>query len=377
MTDPGFRVENVHRAAPFRTRTAFAGYQAFGEGNWAVLVEPQTAEGLRDAAYEAYPKETGGLLCGRTLRDHDGQYVLVSGFVQAGPGAGRSAAFEISPQQTAELREEAHRAYPTGDVVGWWHSHPAHSSYSQTDLGTQAIFTQPDSVGLLVFARGEPWAMAYMGPEARKLGYSTVMRVTGPTRAAGNGPVVADPPADQSVLSFPDPPAPGHRTWTPPDRSQRLLRLVIFTESALILVLILVGAMAITVFGLPSRISSLQQASGQISSGEQQVAGQIGSMHRQLSKEIKGAATGLPAPPSVSFGCAAVLTQNGQYSGSFSCDATPSVSTGKILWYLDGRPAGTGGAVKLKVPLTTGAHRVQAILEASGGRYESPAQQLP
>lgn len=375
--DPGFRVESVHQAAPFRARTTFTGYQAFGEGSRAVLVEPQTAGSLRDAAHKAYPKETGGLLCGRTLRDHGGQYVLVSGFVQAGPGAGRSAAFEISPQQTEELRQEAHRASPTADVVGWWHSHPAVSSYSQTDLGTQAIFSQPDSVGLLVFARGDPWAMAYMGPQATELGYSTEVRATArPAHAQENGQVEAESPADRPVMRIPDPPVPRRRTWTPADRPQRLLRLVIFTEAALIMALLVIILVAIVVSGLPSQISSLQrQVTGQVNSGEKQVTSQVGSMQQQLSDQINGAAR--LSGPSVSFACAPMLAKNGQFSNYFTCTATPSVSAGEVLWYLDGKEAGHGNAFQVKAPLTTGVHRVQAILKTSGGQYPAPVQQLP
>src|SRR5260370_34933674 len=114
-----------------------------------VVVEPRTAQAVRAAAHRALPKETGGLLSGRTLRDGEGQYVLVSGFVQAGPSAGRSAAFEMSPQETERLKVESYLAYPTADMVGWWHSHTIPSSYSTTDLNTQTIFTQPETVGLL------------------------------------------------------------------------------------------------------------------------------------------------------------------------------------------------------------------------------------
>lgn len=378
MTDPGFRVDSIRQTDPFRARAAFGGYQVFHDGNRAVLVEPAAAAGLRDAAQKAHPKETGGLLSGRTLRDSDGQYVLVSGFVQAGPGAGRSAAFEISPQATARLREEAHRAYPTADVVGWWHSHLVPSSYSQTDLNTQAIFTQPDCVGLLVFARDEPWAVAYMGPESRRLGYPTGVRMPGPARPEENGQVAADPPPDQPVLSMPDPPTPKDGAWTSPSRSQGLVRLAVITEGVLILILILAIVVAVTVIGLSSQFNSAQrQVSRQVSSGERQLASQVTTARQELAREINNAAAASPAPASVSYGCVPALSPNGQYRGSFTCKATTSVSSGVVRWYLDGRYAGTGSALIVQAPLSPGTHHsVQPILQTSSGRYPAPVQQL-
>lgn len=381
MTDPGFRVDSVRQAAPYRARQAFGGYQAFNGGNRAVLVEPSTAEGLREAAAKAYPMETGGLLSGRSLRDNDGHYVLVSGFVQAGPKAGRSAAFEISPQATALLREEAHRAHPTADVVGWWHSHLVPSSYSQTDLNTQAIFTQPDSVGLLVFATSEPWAAAYAGPESSRLGFPSAVRgPDGPGRF-GNGQAPAESPADQRAAPSPDQPvlsAPGSPTrvmgaWTSPSRSQGLVRLAVITGGVLILILILAIVVTAISVGLPSQIRSSKQ---QVYSGEQQLANEVNSAQQQLSGEIKNAAA--PATPAfVSSACVPAMTPTGQYQGVLNCEAMPSVS-GTVVWYLDGTPVHTGNTASIKVSLHDGArHTVQAVLETASGKYSGLAQQIP
>ena len=192
---------------PFRQRVAFNGYQTFGDGDNAVLVEPATARSLRAAASKALPLETGGLLSGRTLRDAGGHYVLVIGFVEARPGSGRTATFKISPQETERLRGESSRADPTADVVGWWHSHPYPSSYSATDLASQSMWTQPHSVGLLVFADGEHWARVYMGPGATSLGYPIAARSPGPARPPGT---TGSPGLDQDERSGadaqPDPP---------------------------------------------------------------------------------------------------------------------------------------------------------------------------
>lgn len=364
MTEPGFRVESIRQAAPYRARSAFGGYHSFTDGNGAVLVEPLVARDMREAACRAYPKETGGLLSGRTLRDTFGDYVLVSGFVQAGPGAGRSAAFEISPGETALLREEAYRSDPTGDVVGWWHSHLRSSGYSQTDLNTQAIFTQPDSIGLLVAAQGEPWITAYMGPESRRLRHQGTMRAPGQAHPTGNGPATVSPRPDQVVLSSPGPPRakPVARS---PGRSRFVLRLAVITGGALLLILAIVAAF--TLFGL----------SAQIRSAQQQVSSQVSSAQQQLSGEIKHPASPPAAPASISYACVPALGSNGKYSGSVNCTATPSGSTGTVKWYLDGKLKGTGPTCVLPVPLGSGGqHTVQAVLQTPTGPVDGPPEHL-
>lgn len=373
MTEPGFRVDSIRHERPYRARSAFSGYHTFSDGHGAVLVAPPAAAGMREAAGRALPKETGGLLSGRTLRDSQGDYVLVSGFVRAGPGAGRSAAFEISPQETARLREEAYRCDPTGDVVGWWHSHPRPSGYSQTDLNTQAIFTQPDSVGLLVFAQGEPWLTAYMGPKARRLDYQAAMRAPGHAHPTGNGPAtVRRPQPDQVVLG-------GHRTAGPQPVSwpsgggRSVRRVVVITGCALLLILAV--AAAVTLFGLSGQISSeQQQVSSQVSAGQRQLASQVSAARQQLASEIKRAGGPPPAPAYVSYACVPTVGSNGKYSGSITCTATPSVA-GKIKWFLDSKHAGTGPTCVLPVPLGS-QHTVQAVLETSSGPVPGPTQHL-
>ena len=43
------------------------------------------------------------------------------------------------------------RAFPIADLVGWWHSHPGFGThFSSTDRETQATYSAPWSVGLVV-----------------------------------------------------------------------------------------------------------------------------------------------------------------------------------------------------------------------------------
>jgi hypothetical protein len=157
----------------------------FGGGDGAVLVEPGVARDLRRAAELQAPHETGGLLYGQVWRDGEGRYVLVDGFVQAGPDAGKTGEFSLSPMGTQLLRETAARSFPAADEIGWWHTHRVPSPYSDTDLAMQRAFQQPTSVGLLVFASGAPWATAYLGPDGRALGQPGMLPPpTVPGRAA-------------------------------------------------------------------------------------------------------------------------------------------------------------------------------------------------
>jgi proteasome lid subunit RPN8/RPN11 len=380
MTDPGFRVESIRQTDPFRSRAAFDGFQSFDNGKNAVLVEPVTARSLRAAASRARPDETGGLLSGRTLRDAGGDYVLVSGFVEARPGSGKAVAFEISPQETDRLREESSRANPTADVVGWWHSHRRPSSYSPTDLNTQSVWKQPRSVGLLVFAEGDEWARAYMGPEASDLGYSTAARphrgalarqsvaehrlstpsAPGAARPDGNGQAVADAQPDQSAWVIPDP--PGKPDWQPTPRQRGLLRLAAMIVFALVLILIVY--LVATVHGLSGQISSGQhQLSGQLNT--RQLAAQIRSGQRQLAKQIKSAIVTPPAPPSVSWSCVP------QSLDVLSCTAAPSTASGTILWKRNGAfLSKTGPSVTFTIP-PGHPSSIQAVLKAPSGTIYS------
>jgi proteasome lid subunit RPN8/RPN11 len=152
---------------PFRARNVHSGYVRFRADDLDVYVTPAVASRAREWARDALPRETGGLLAGRILRDDAGQYVVVTGIACAPEGAGGVGAFSLSPEETELLRRALSQHHPSADVIGWWHSHGAPSQYSSTDRSNQAIWTDPRHVGLLVFARGTPWAALYVGPQSR------------------------------------------------------------------------------------------------------------------------------------------------------------------------------------------------------------------
>jgi len=167
MGESDFEIIEHSFDVPFRTRNVNAGHIAFRAGDLDVYVMPDVASRARQWATDALPRETGGLLAGRILRDNAGQYVVVTGVACAPADAGGMGRFGLSPEETGQLRRALARDHPSADVIGWWHSHTAPSVYSATDRANQAIWTDPRNVGLLVFARGTPWAALYVGPQSR------------------------------------------------------------------------------------------------------------------------------------------------------------------------------------------------------------------
>lgn len=373
MTEPGFQVEAVQRGVPFRARATYSSYQVFEDSESVVLVDPVTALALRTAAAEASPRETGGLLSGRLLRDAGGRYVLVAGHVEAPAGSGGAAAFNVSPQATARMREESARAYPTADVVGWWHSHLGPSHYSQTDLASQSVWKQPQSVGLLVFAAGEPWATAYLGPDARHLGHPAPALL----------PQVRMPSLDRvpvgaltSAAGRPGPPGspaggprggPGRsRSWSA-GRLQGALRLAMIT---LVLCAVLVLA---AVYILSTQLRTGQQAlSRQLSSGEQRLARQLAAGQAQLGGLRRELA--LRNAPSISSACVPLPLP--ATTGSYRCTARAPGARGTIEWQLNGKPSGTGHSVVISTPLDGHTYQILALLQTGARIYPGVAEDI-
>lgn len=366
MTDPGFKLEGIHQAIPFRPRRVFSEYQVFSDAGRAILVEPATALGLRICAGKARPLETGGLLSGRALRDADGHYVLVSGFVEANHGSGKAAAFEIPPEATAKLREESSRANPTGDVVGWWHSHLHPSPFSQTDLNSQRMWRQSDSVGLLVFANGEPWAAAYIGPEATELGYQSV----GPLASQagthmnacpkGNSMMATNAGRDEPMLTIPSP--RGHRALQLTRQQRGLIRLAAIVATVLLLILITGLTLLAVENGLSSRLSSVERT----------LSTQISSEQSQLSGEITRARATPYTNASISWSCIPAPSS----PGSLSCNAVTSGFPGTVQWRLDGQFYARGASAIIHVPRDHRAHRIQAVLKTPTGIFPGTIQTI-
>lgn len=350
MSDPGFKIEGVQEGAPFRSREIFENYFACEDRESAVLIDPAVAQGLRVAAMAAYPDETGGLLSGRTLCDGDGSYIVVSGFVEANPGAGQSTTFRISPQDNARLREELSRLDPVADVIGWWHSHPCPSPYSSVDLDTQRMW----DVGLLVFASGNAWGTAYWGAEARPLSFGGRFSYRGrhvPIGTDGEGR--ADPTSSGPSALTPVPDArPSVRYDMPPEIAWRPTRRFID-------VLLVAAVALITLILMLYILGKLHDLSGQISSGESQVtraiAGSQGSVERILAKP--------EPPPSVQWRCArqALLVEE--------CAVTADGSPGVIEWELNGQVVDSGLNASIELPKNFAPDIIQLILRNSSGTY--------
>src|ERR1700722_18338881 len=121
MTDGGADFQPGRGKPSFRPRGAYVGHDTFGHGDGAVLVEPDVARDLRRAAESATQEGriAGGLLYGRGWADDEGEYLVVDGFLEAGPGENRDDrifrdgrdAYTLSPADLRLLREDATRMY--------------------------------------------------------------------------------------------------------------------------------------------------------------------------------------------------------------------------------------------------------------------------
>lgn len=226
MTDGGaaFQPGQGEPALPFRPRSAYAGHEVFGHGDGAVLVEPEVARDLRSAAEFASQERriTGGLLYGRNWTDDQGTYLVVDGFLEAGPGENRGDrvardgrdSFALSAADLRLLRADAARMYAAAVEVGWWRTLAGPGEFGPRDFTTQGELVRPGGVGLLVFGSGLDWGTAYLGPGGQVPGsarsFIPVPRPSpdappAPTRELGPAPAA---PADTATGSVPAAMAP-------------------------------------------------------------------------------------------------------------------------------------------------------------------------
>lgn len=168
---PPFAILEARDMLPWRSRRAFAKYVAFSGDRGNVFIKPGLLAMMRARAEQALPAETGGLLAGRVFRDERGAYSVVLNFGEAPPGAGGPGQFRVTPEGTYVLKERLAEIEPACDVVGWFHSHPSPMQYSATDFANQRLWSDPQHVGVLIFARGEEFGLVYQGPDAHLLPY--------------------------------------------------------------------------------------------------------------------------------------------------------------------------------------------------------------
>jgi hypothetical protein len=177
MTDGGAAFEPDQGDLSFRPRSAYVGHEVFGHGDGAVLVEPEVARDLRSAAEFASRERriAGGLLYGQVLADDEGKYVVVDGFLEAGPGENSGDrisrdghdSFTLSATDLPLLRQDAARMYSGALEVGWWRTLAGPGEFGPRDFETQRELVRPGGAGLLVFGAGLDWGTAYLGPDGR------------------------------------------------------------------------------------------------------------------------------------------------------------------------------------------------------------------
>lgn len=213
MTDGGAVFQPGARRAPvpLRPRSVYAGLDAFGDGDGAVLLETRVSRNLRLAAESATQEGriTGGLLYGRGFVDEKGAYLVVSGYLEAGPGENRGDRisrggfdeFTLSEPDLRLLRKDATRVYTSSVEAGWWRSLPAPGEFGPRDLQTQRALVGPGGAGLLVFGSGLDWGTAYLGPGALSPG--TTEEVLPSLLLASGSPDVLEPEAGQALGAEP------------------------------------------------------------------------------------------------------------------------------------------------------------------------------
>jgi hypothetical protein len=244
MTDGGaaFQPGTEDVRVPFRPRGSYAGYRAFGGGDGAVLVKPEVARELRSAAEFATQERrfAGGLLYGRGWADEQGAYLVIDGYLEAGPGENSgdriysdgSDRFTLSEADLRLLREDAARMYSASLEAGWWRTLPALGDFGPQDFVTQAELVGPDGVGLLVYGSGIHWGTAYLGPDghaADSAGTLVTVPAPAPWPSPGAGseagrapePVVVDLAAGETLAQEPLPADAAAAEAAPPRRRVR------------------------------------------------------------------------------------------------------------------------------------------------------------
>jgi len=242
MTDGGaaFQPGTGELGIPFRPRGSYAGYRAFGSGDGAILLEPEVTRELRTAAEFATQEGriTGGLLYGRGWADGEGRYLVVDGFLEAGPGENRGDritfgeydSFALSDSDLRLLREDAGRMYTSSVEAGWWRTLAGIGDFGPQDFESQAELVGPGGVGLLVYGSGSRWGTAYLGPDGRAPDSAgTLVAVPdtapgpqpwpnsapGPEAGLAPGPEVADIAAGESLAPGPQPAGAGPAAAAP------------------------------------------------------------------------------------------------------------------------------------------------------------------
>jgi hypothetical protein len=223
MTDGGtaFQPGQTEPSLPFRSRGAYAGHEAFGAPAGAVLLDPEVMRDLRSAAEFATAERriAGGLLYGRAWMDDDGPYLVVDGYLEAGPGENAGDRiirdgednFTLTDADLRLLRSDAARMYSAALEVGWWRTLPAPGGFSPRDYLTQQDLIEPGGLGLVVFGSSQDWGAVYLGPDGRPPGPAdglvpALRQASEGDASAEPGPEPVDIAAGESLLTPHDEP---------------------------------------------------------------------------------------------------------------------------------------------------------------------------
>jgi hypothetical protein len=221
MSDGGAAIQPdaEETPAPFRPRGEYAGFKAFGSGEHAVLLAPGTIRALRSAAELAAREEctAGGLLYGCGYTDDQGDYLVIDGFLEAGPGespdlppADDPDAYTLPEAALELLRADAARQYPQAREAGWWRTLPELGDFGPGDFLTQQELVAPGGAGLLVYGSGAHWGTGYLGPDGHPPDVAGTLVVVPEDEGelepdlaedtSGAGPEVIDLAAGESLL---------------------------------------------------------------------------------------------------------------------------------------------------------------------------------
>lgn len=159
----GSRPEPVRTVERGRVGTELRQYRA--ADGFAALLPEEIVERMLLVAKEAAPNEAFALLVGRLCEDGRGPYVLVSGIVPDGDAKASPVHVATTVEGERRMRAIARSVFPEASVLGWVHTHPGHgAAYSSTDRRTQATWTAPHSLGIVVDWTDPAELAVYRGP---------------------------------------------------------------------------------------------------------------------------------------------------------------------------------------------------------------------
>ena len=190
-------------------------FEVFGSRDgFLAFIHKHALDSIQQHAQRTGPKETIGLLCGRTCFDPNaGPYTLVMAAGDAREGEFISSAGDVRLLALGQIkvRRRLENAHPDREIVGWYHTHPTFDPrFSETDKQEQARATDPNYIGIVFSGinADEPFGV-YRGPDAVLL--KPIRQVEANTsvasRAVGVGSTSAllagmsDDPFEQQVLT--------------------------------------------------------------------------------------------------------------------------------------------------------------------------------